>query len=220
MLSSLILILFASVHAHAQESILDKPISIRALYGREFQQICLALQVPCAIEINADGLPLVDPTYGLELSTANSVSIQNTKATVVLDDVIRRYPKHRWSYAAGVLRVYPRGKISKNSLDAPLGKIDLRDQPLDAIFRTIEEKANLLSARAIMRPGKFPINPNPRHCSLAINEATARQALTMAVVKTGHAAWIVRHEKTFRGPITWIELLDYDLAVQAGDATK
>jgi hypothetical protein len=195
--------------ANADITVLDKNINVEAQGGREFQGICYALQIPCAIEIDLDRIP--------QSSHREIFSVKNKKAKEAVRLALKRYPKHKGTYKDGLLRIFPNDRLANSPLDMPLGKIEFHNQDLDAL-RAIFAKRVGISDEVQSLP--IPINPHPRLFSFAVDDATARQVLDAAVIHHAHVAWITRHMTTGFGAFTYLELFDYDLKALEDDADK
>jgi hypothetical protein len=200
----LIAILILQLARAAEAGALDKVVSVKAREGAEFKEICAALQVPCAIEINDDLIP--DSIHvGVFL-------VNNKSAIEVLQLALKRYPKHKFSYQKGLLRIFPKEKVAGNPLDTPLGKIEFSNQKLENLWESVARKANLSSGAELVYGSTA--YQSQRKFSFKIDNASARTALNAAVTHHGRAAWITHHRTTGLGTFTYLELYDYDVPSQ------
>ena len=192
----------------AQGFNLDAVISVDVRQGQEFQGICMALRIPCGIEIDDDLIQNAGGTF----------VVRKRKAREALRSALKRYPNHEWTYHDGLLDVHPQRVLANNPLSASLGKVEFINKDLQALLQLLLDKTKLSTAA---EPYPFVENANPRHFSFVLDKPTARQVLNTAVVHHAHAAWVTHHTKrSLIGATTRLVFFDYELESRSGDATK
>lgn len=161
----------------AADAWLDAPIEKAddARPGYELLDLCRALNKPCGQEKDREkGTPKKISDLGLKKSTPRKA----------LDEVGRRYPKHKWAVKDGVLIVEPKTRTGEDYLSRKLDRVSIHD--------AISLKAGFDVLRQAKIPGVgLAMTGNPRYgcVDIELSNVSVRDALNAIAKADGQVMW-------------------------------
>jgi hypothetical protein len=184
------------------ESPLEAHVTVSAPAGLEFQAICRASGLPCALEL--DRAAAGDPRSRSEFRADDET------ISAALSRAILLYPGHRWRLRKGIVYVTPNVPIGSSPLDRPLGRTKFTES-LDAVRSEFGPQAGFCAAPRAEGDAESRARAEKK-VSFEVADATAtpRAVLNGLVFHRGRAAWIVERALSAKTSIFCLDLVDYD----------
>lgn len=196
----------------SQNEALSTPITLDAPPHNEFRQLCQALDIPCAIEI--------DLTKVEDLKDRGQFKVTGIPGKAALDEAIKRYPGHLWELNKDVLVIRPLESSASSPLQKRLPPIKFNKKPLWYVWTAFAENIGF-ETRPMYAVGG-PDTDKPVLISVSSSDGeTSRQVLTSAIRSHGHAMWIVEKIVWDGKTHHWLSLQKYSpLSVQHSPLPK